>query len=266
MRAHKPQLLRALDDVRVSRRPAEIWPEVQRFLHERGYPLLGDTRTRVRVEASPVAGGGSRLRVRLVKQVDMSLLDTTELRDVDLEVALLERLDPAAAARITGRQLPVAPAATPRGDPWARVRPLLGSWSGELADGTPVRWRFDLAGGGRLLEMRGTPLLFAGPAARGDGEELGRISRAADGDGLVWNQLTNAGRVDRYESAATPGSTPTADASLVFVAQAPESLPAGAHARLTLRRSGDQLEAVLDIAEPGKDLAGASAVRVTRAP
>ena len=108
--------------------------------------------------------------------------------------------------------------------------------------------------GGRCSSSRAPP--------RAGGEEMGRISRAAEGDRLVWNQFTNAGRVDRYEAAGTP----TADEPLVFVAQAPESFPAGVGARLTLRRSGDQLEAVLDIAEPGRDFAPAKVVRLTRAP
>ena len=142
--ARKAELRRALDETRVARAPAEIWPEVQRFLDQRGYPLvgedrlaigkpaqaslgrlvslgfptrgrgdggrvletdpLGDTRTRVRVEASPAEGGGTRLRVRLLKHDEMSVVQTTaEFRDEDLELALLERLDPAAAARVTGR-------------------------------------------------------------------------------------------------------------------------------------------------------------------
>ena len=301
--ARRAELCRALDQARISGAPAEIWPEVQRFLYLRGYPLVGEdwlavgkpvpssaarmfslgfqtrvradgyrvletdprgnTRARVRVEATPAEGGGSRLRVRLLKLAEMNMVETTESRDEDLEVALLERLDPAAAARVTGRPLPLAVAG---GDRWARVRPLLGSWTGELADGTPVRWHFELVSDAQFLEMHGTPLLFAGPAARRGGEEMGRISPAADGDRLVWNQFTSAGRVDRYEALATPTATPTGDEPLVFVAPSPESLPAGTRARLSLRRSGDQLEAALGIAKPGNDFAPAGAVRLLRAP
>jgi hypothetical protein len=135
-----------------------------------------------------------------------------------------------------------------------------------------VRWRFDFAGEAQFIEMHGTPLLFAGPALGVGGEEMGRISRAADGARLVWNQFTNAGRVDRYEAALNlsatlvPPQAAAAEEPLVFVAQDPESLPSGARARLTLRRNGDQLEAALDIAEPGKDFAPAVSVRLTRAP
>jgi hypothetical protein len=297
--AHKAELRRTLDKARVSRTPAEIWPEVQRFLDQRGYPLVGndrlavgkpaqgsiprvfsfgfqtrllsdgsriletdpmrDTRTRVRVEASPAEGGGSRLRVRLIKPAGMSTTDTVESRDEDLQLALLERLDPAAAARVTGRP-PPAPLPAASSNRWARVRPLLGTWTGQLADGTTTRWRFAVAADQQFVEMHGTPLLFAGPAAHAVGEEMGRISRTVAGDRLVWTQFTNAGRVDRYETSASP----TAEATLVFVAQTPESLPAGARARLALRRSGDQLEVALDIAEPDKDFAPAGTLRLTR--
>jgi hypothetical protein len=325
--AHKAELRRALDRAVVSRGPAEIWPEVQRFLAQRGYPLVGADRVaagrpaqgsisklfsvgfetraradggrvletdalkdvRVHVEAMPAAGGGSRLYVRLVKRVEMSLTETTQSRDEDLELALLEQLDPTAAATVAGRTSPPvkspapmppavtppapaiasAPAAPPSAaaptvagaDPWARLRPLFGSWNGRLADETAVSWRFDLASASQLVEMHGTPILFAGHRERTTGEEVGRVS-GTGGDLLVWNQLTNAGKVDRYEAEATGPS----DQAIVFVARAPESLPAGARARLSLRRVEDQLEATLDIAEPGKDFAPAGSVRLSRTP
>jgi hypothetical protein len=338
--ARRAELRHGLDRAVISRSPAEIWPEVLRFLSQRGYPLVGADRlaagkpaqtfvsklfssgfatrggpdggraletdalkdTRVRVEATPVAGGGSRLYVRLVKPVEMSLTESTLSRDEDLELALLKYVDPAVAASITGHQAPAAPTSTTRAsvadrqspavpavsplasapaaqastptpkaastDPWLRFRPLLGSWNGKLADGTAVHWRFDLVNDARLVEMHGTSLLFAGTAVRASaGEETGRISHAPDGDRLVWNQLTNAGKVDRYEADASVDQA--ADQPIVFVAHSPESLAAGARARLTIGRIGDQgeqIEAALDIAEPGKDFCPAATVRLTRAP
>jgi hypothetical protein len=316
--ARKAELRRALDEARVARSPAEIWPEVQRFLGEKGYPLVGDdrlavgspaqdglsklfsrgfqtrvrddgsrvletdplasTRIRARAEARALPGGGCRLRLRFVHQPGVSPLEQTESRDEGLELALLERVDPAAAARAAGRAPPPAKAspaaeAPAAVDPWARLRPLVGAWTGALPDGTPVRWRVDFAGSGQFVEVHGTPLLFAVSAARG-GEEMGRISRAPAGDRLVWTQFTNAGRVDRYEGGVggtAPATTSTASPSseaepLVFVAQALETLPPGSRARLTLRGSGEALVAALEVAEPGKDLAPAGEVRLERAP
>jgi hypothetical protein len=303
-RARRAELRRGLDEARVPRSPAELWPEVQRFVYERGYPLVGDdrlavgrpaqsglgklfspgfqtkvrddgsrvletdplgsTRTRVRAEARAVEGGATQLRVRLVTQSDVNPIEQTEWRDEDLELALLERVDPAAAARVQGKPAPQAAAAAPAADGWSPVRPLVGTWVGALPDGVPVRWRFEFAGDARFLEVHGTPLLFAGPAGpRPTGEEMGRISRAPAGDRLVWNQFTVDGRVDRYESAE--GATATSP-ELVFVANAPESLPAGTRVRLALRRDGGALVAALAFAEPGKDFAPAREVRLKRPP
>jgi hypothetical protein len=147
--ARRAELRRALDEARLSRSPAEIWPEVRRFLHQRGYPLVGDdrlaregagpatvrklfsvgfqtrvradgsrvletdpqgeSRTRVRVEAMSAVAGGSRLRVRRIRPAELCVFETTESGDDDLELALLEHLDPAEAARVTGRPRGRAP-------------------------------------------------------------------------------------------------------------------------------------------------------------
>jgi hypothetical protein len=239
---------------------------------------LASTRIRARAEARALPGGGCQLRLRFIQQSDSNPVDQTESRDEALELALLERVDPAAAARVAGREPPpaaaVATAAAPAPvDPWARLRPLLGTWTGALPDGTPVRWRVSFAEGGQFVEVRGTPLLFAVPAA-GGGEEMGRISHTPAGDGLVWTQFTNAGKVDRYDAAvggttSTSASTtsPSSEAEpLAFVAQAPGPLPPGSRARLTLQGRGEALVATLEIAEPGKDLAPAGEVRLARVP
>ncbi|HEY6098799.1 MAG TPA: hypothetical protein VIW03_05180 [Anaeromyxobacter sp.] len=300
--ARRAGLRRALDEARVSRSPAEIWPELQRFVHERGYPLVGDdrlavglaaqgkigkllspghetrvlgdggriletslderSRSRIRAEARVAADGGAQLRITVLKQSESNPTDYSEWRDEELELALLRRLDPAAAARVLGTEAGPAPAGPASRDGWAAVRRLVGSWAGALpGSGAPVRWRFDFVAAGQFIEMRGSPLLFAGPAARTEAaEEMGRISRDPAGDKLEWHHFTAGGRVDRYETEAI---SPEA---LVFLARAPESLPAGARARLTLGRSGDEeMLATLELAEPGKDLALAGEVRLRRA-
>lgn len=299
--ARRAELRRALDQARVSRSPAEIWPEVQRFLYERGYPLVGDdrlavglpaqgalgklfspgfgtrvrddgsrvletnaeahSRARIRAEALAAPGGGSRLRLTALKQAEWVSTDYSEWKDEELELALLRRLDPEEAARVLGGAPARAPAGPPAPDAWAPVRRLVGSWEGARPGGAPVRWRFDFTGSGQFLEVRGSPVLFAGPTAGAEaGDEMGRISRAASGDRFVWSNFTNRGQVDRYEAEPSPSGV------LVFLAQAPESLPAGSRARLTLRREGDdELQVSLELAEPGKDFSVAGEVRLKRA-
>jgi len=298
--ARRAELRRALDQARVSRSPAEIWPEVLRFLHERGYPLVGEdpaslglpaqgmvgklfsagyqtrvrsdgsriletnvdsgTRTRIRAEALAAGGGGSVLRLTVLTQTDVNLADWAESKDAELELALLERIDPVAAARVRGEEPARTAAAAPR-DAWSPVRHLVGSWTGRLAGGGAVHWRFDFAGEGQFLELRGSPLLFAGTASRPDArEEMGRISRDPAGQGFTWRQFTAGGQVDEYRSE------PGRPESLVFVAKSPESLPAGERVRLTIGRDGDEeLVAILERAEAGKDFAVVGEVRVGRA-
>jgi len=297
----RAELRRALDQARLSRSPAEIWPELQRFLHQRGYPLVGNdptalglpaqgtvgklfssgyetrvradggriletnlesrSRTRVRAEALAAGGGGSFLRITVLQQSDVSPAEYTEGKDEELELALLQRLDPVAAAWVQGGG--TAPAAAPpaTGDGWAAVRHLVGTWTGTPAGGAVVRWRFDFAGDAQFLEVRGTPLLFAGPSARaGPQEEMGRISRDPATARLTWRQFTAGGQVDQYQTE------PGRPESLVFLAAAPESLPGG-RVRLTLGRDGDQeLLAILELAETGKDFAVLGEVRLKRMP
>lgn len=297
--ARRAELRRALDQARVSRSPAELWPDLLRFLHERGYPLVGDDRidvglkaqssigkifspgfatrlgedgsriletngearsgARIRAEALAVAGGGSRLRITVLKPWDSNPHEYSEWRDEELELALLERIDPAAAARATGKEVAEA-AAAPAPDAWTPVRHLLGSWEGVLPGGAPVRWRFELAAGGQFVELRGSPLRFAGPPTpSGAGEELGRISRDAAADRMSWHQFTVGGRVDRYQvDLSRPGA-------IVLLAEEPAGPSAGARTRLTLGRDGDaELLAILELADPGKDFAVAGEVRLKR--
>lgn len=309
--ARRAELRRGLDAARVSRSPAEIWPEVQRFVHERGYPLVGADRTvvglkaqgglgklfspgfetvvredgsrvlesnpeehersRLRVEAFAAPGGGAQLRLRLLKPSPSNPTEYSEWRDEQLELALLRRIEPALAARLAGEAPPAmatASASTATGAPgaaaaaasppdgWAPARHLVGSWAGTIPGGATVQWRFDFAQVGRFIEVRGSPMLFAGTAApAAPGEELGRISQA--GDHLVWHQFTNGGRVDVYRSE------PARQGQLVFLSESPGSFPAGTRIRLTL--DGDrEILATLELADPGKDFAAVGAVRLHR--
>jgi hypothetical protein len=299
--ARQAALRRGLDQAEVRRSPAEIWPEVQRFLSERGYPLVGDDRVaigqkpqgaigralargfetkvrpdggrvletdqdrqrlRVRAEARPTPAGGTAIRLTLLKEMELNSMEVSEQRDEDLELALLRRLDPAVAAGAAGEAVPPgAASAAPVQDPWAAVRFLAGPWQGRSLDGADVRWTFTFTEGGGFLEVRGTPLLFAGPTARpGAGEELGRISRDPSGDGLSWSQFTYGGQVDRWRSkSAAPGV-------VVFAATSLESLPPGSRAQLVLRAEGpDAIVALLDLGAEGKELASGDEVRLLRA-
>lgn len=294
--ARRAELRRALDQATVSRSPAEIWPEVLRFLHERGYPLVGEdpaaiglpaqgmvgklfsaghqtrvrsdgsriletnpersTRSRIRAEALAAGGGASIVRLTVLTQADMNLADYTESKDSELELALLERIDPVAAARVRGEEPARAAAAAPR-DAWSPVRHLVGAWTGTLPGGGVVHWRFEFAGEGQFLELRGSPLFFAGSAAT---EEMGRISRVPGGEGFTWRQFTSGGQVDQYQSE------PGLSGSLVFVAKSPESLPAGERVRLTLGRDGEEeLVAILERAGAGQEFAVLGEVRLRRA-
>jgi len=296
----RAELRRGLDQSRLSHSPAEIWPELLRFLHERGYPLVGNdpaavglpaqgmvgklfssghetrvradgsriletnvqvrSRTRIRAEALAASGGGSFLRITVLKQSEMNPAEYAEEKDEELELALLQRLDPAAAAWAQGGTGP-APAATASpatGDRWAPVRHLVGTWTGTAPGGAAVRWRFDFAGDAQFLEVRGTPLLFAGGRAE-PREEMGRISRDPATSRFTWRQFTSGGQVDQYQSE------PGRPEALVFLAPAPESLPGG-RVRLTLGRDGDdELLAILETAEAGKDFAVAGEARLRRA-
>lgn len=298
--ARRAELRRALDQATVSRSPAEIWPDVLRFLHERGYPLVGDdpaaiglpaqgmvgklfsagyqtrvrsdgsriletnversTRSRIRAEALAAGGGASIVRLTVLTQADMNLADYAESKDPELELALLERIDPVAAARVRGEEPARAAAVAPR-DAWSPVRHLVGAWTGTLPGGGVVHWRFEFAGEGQFLELRGSPLSFAGPAAGSAAtEEMGRISRVPGGEGFTWRQFTSGGQVDQYQSE------PGLPGSLVFVAKSPESLPAGERVRLTLGRDGEEeLVAILERAGAGQEFAVLGEVRLKRA-
>lgn len=291
------RLRQELDGSRVDRAPAEIWPQVLKFLSERGYELAGDDRqvvglkersriveafssghdTRVRKDGSRVMetgkndqglrmraeglalpGGGSRVVLTSLKRDSMNPAIEQENRELEMELELLERLDPAAAARVRGGPAPAATA--PRAaDPWEPVRHLVGTWESEGAGGPAgIRWTFDFTTGGQFLEIRGSSILGR-PAAAGE-PEMGRISRDPVRGRLVWRQFTSGGQVNQYLQQ------PSAAEALVFLSESPESLPAGSRARLTLGSAGpDEILAVFEIAEPGKDFAVVGESRIHRA-
>lgn len=291
-------LHRELDRSRVDRAPAEVWPEVLRFLRERGYELAGDDREvaglprrskiaeafssghgtrvspdgsrvmetgkndqglRIRAEGLALPGGGCRVVLTSLKRDNMNPAIENENRELELELELLQRLDPAAAARVRGGPAPAA-AASRAPDPWEPVRHLVGAWESEGTAGPgSIRWTFDFTTGGQFLEIRGSSILGR-PAPAGE-QEMGRISRDPVRGRLVWRQFTAGGQVNQYLQQ------PSAPEALVFLSESPESLPAGSRARLTLGSAGpDEILAVFEIAEPGKDFAVVGESRIHRAP
>lgn len=150
--ARERRLEAALDESPVARPLDDLWPEVRRFLAERGYPLAGEdaeamgqeqtgllqaafSRARA-TEAAP--GGGRRLETgwgadrsrfvaeavrgargytvrltRVSEHFTQPLRDGERRREPDLELALLRRLDPAAAAGVEGGGGTVAPLPAP---------------------------------------------------------------------------------------------------------------------------------------------------------
>jgi hypothetical protein len=211
-----------------------------------------DDGVRIRAEGRAIPGGGCRVTLTALRADKLNMGNEQEERDLDLEVGLLEVLDPAAAARVLGKPPPPAPAAS--ADAWDPVRHLVGTWRSEKPAGTA--WTFEFTSGGQFLEVRGSSILGAQPAAA---EEMGRISRDAAGGRLVWRQFTAGGQVNQYVLQHAG-----ADA-LVFLSESPESLPAGSRARLTLgRAAADEILAVFEIAEPGKGFAVVGESRIHR--
>lgn len=290
------KLQRELDRARVDRTPAEVWPQVLKFLSDRGFELAGEDRlavglpersrlseafalghgarvladgasrvsetgknsegVRIRAEGLAVPGGGCRVRLTTLKRDAMNPGVEIEARDVDLELALLGQLDPSAAAQVLGAPPPAATASR-AADPWEPVRQLVGTWKSEGPEGPgSVRWTFEFTSGGQFLEVRGSSIL--GRPSPG-AEEMGRISREPVGGRLAWRQFTAGGQVNQY--LQEPGNR----MALVFLSEKPESLPAGSRARLTLGWAGpDEILAVFEIAEPGKPLAVVGESRVHR--
>ena len=297
--ARRQALLKnGLDDWRYPRAAAEIWPELQKLLDERQYPLVGADRAavggatrnwlleslsfgyetrarptggriletgsnaegyRIRAEAWPVKDGGTRVQLTRLKRDDTNPAGVVETRDLELELALLQRIDPVAAARIEGVPPPrlTEPAAA-ADDPWRSLRHLVGTWEAEPAGGLPaVTWTFDVGAGGQRMEFRGSPLL--GPRSPGP-EEMGVLTRDPTRKKVVWREFTAAGPVNEYLLEQEQADR------LVFVSERPESLPPGTRLRLTLGRDGGEVVAIFEQAEPGKELAVVAESRLKRKP
>jgi hypothetical protein len=293
--ARQANLRQKLDEASAARPPADVWPEVVRFLNDRGYELVGKDRelarlspqsairhamalgyetrigkdgsrtletnpsiegVRIRAEGRALPGERCRVFLTALRRDDLNITDEKASRDLQLELALLERLDPVAAAALEGA--PAAAAAPAPADPWGPVRHLVGTWESEGTAGPgPIRWTFDFTPGAQFLEVHGSSIL--GRPGAGPEPEMGRISRDGARGRLVWRQFTAGGQVNQYLLERSGG------AALVFVTESAESLPPGSRARLTLGGAApDEILAVFEIAEPGKDFAVVGESRIRR--
>ncbi len=146
------------------------------------------------------------------------------------------------------------PAAQPAGpDPWAPLRPLVGTWQGKNAgqagEGTSERtYRFEFDG--TLLAARNRAV-YPPQAKNPKGEthqDLGYFSYDKARKRLVLRQFHSEGFVNQYlGQPAGDGRT------LVFETEAIENIPAGWRARETYRFTGpDDLVEVFELAAPGK--------------
>jgi len=157
--ARARRLEAALDARPVTRPLDEVWGEARRFLAERGYGLAAEDaeavgqehtgllqsalsraratdttpgggrrletgwagdRSRFVAEATPAGGGFTVRLTRIREHLTQPLRDGERRRDPDLELALLRRLDPAAAAEVEGAaSAPAAPVPRPAARPAA---------------------------------------------------------------------------------------------------------------------------------------------------
>jgi hypothetical protein len=188
-----------------------------------------------------------------LRRDDVNVTDWRERRAVELELELLRRLDPAEADRMEGK----APTARAAGDdPWSPFRHLVGTWTAEGPDA--VHWTFDFIGGGQFLEVRGSSVLGPRVSRPGGEPEMGRISRDP-AKGFTWRQFTAGGQVDQYVLERSSGG------ALTFTSSALESQPPGSRARFILGEAGpDEILAIFEIAEPGKDFAVSAESRLHR--
>lgn len=149
-------------------------------------------------------------------------------------------------------------------DPWAPLRPLAGTWHGEvdgkLGTGTGVR-RYELILGERYLMSRHSSVrLPQEKSPKGDQhEELGIFSFDSERQKIVWREFFIEGVVSRYVCETAPKK-------VVCTSEAVESGP-GIRARLTLDITDRyRFEELYEIAWPGKELEAYFHIRWTRAP
>jgi hypothetical protein len=296
--ARQATLRKGLDGYALGRTPAQVWLEMRRFLDQQGFPLAGKDREavggkapgtvggifeygfetrerkggglvletergpgqlRIRAEAIPSGDGCQVHFTRLEPVAEMTSFQPEPRRDLDLELAFVRRLDAVAATRIESGQAPLP--AAPRQkvvDAWSPLRHLTGAWQGE-GRASQAHWTFAFTEGDVFLEVKGSPLGAPPAGGAAPADELGRISRDPATGRCTWRQFTSGGAVDAYVLETVD------DEALVFVAAAPESLPAGSKARFTLGRAdAGELLAIFERASPGQPFAVQGEVRLKR--
>ena len=137
----------------------------------------------------------------------------------------------------------------PDGDPWAPVRPLLGTWMGvELGkeDSSRVRQDYEFAFGGTFV--RGATYAEFDPAEAGAKtevhEDVGYLSFDPARQQIVFRQFHSEGFVNTYVLERTTGD------SLVFVSESTEG-SGGSRVRVRYWLAGpDEYVQELDLAPP----------------
>lgn len=173
-------------------------------------------------------------------------------------VAALLTIAPPSARVVAARQSP-AP------DPFARLAPLIGRWTGtaqgQPGQGTSER-EYTRALGDRFIRVRNSsryPPQTANPKGENH-EDEGVISADRARKVLVFRQFHSEGFVNQYVEA--PDSTAQ---RVVFVSEAIENIPAGWRAKETyILTAPDAFEEVFELAEPGKPFEVYSRTRFTR--
>lgn len=154
---------------------------------------------------------------------------------------------------------------TPTPDPFAKVAPLLGRWTGasegQPGKGTSER-EYARALGDKFIRVHNRSHYPPQPAnPKGEThQDDGFISSDRARKALVLRQFHTEGFVNQYVEA--PESTA---ARIVFTSEAIENIPAGWRARETYVMAGaDAFEEIFELAEPGKDFELYSRARFTR--
>jgi hypothetical protein len=151
-------------------------------------------------------------------------------------------------------------------DPWAPLRPLVGTWEG-TSQGQPgqgvVRREYRFVLGDRFLEVRNLcAYLPSQKNPKGEvREDLGYLSVDRRRGAFVLRQFHVEGLVNTSSAPLAPEK----EGQLIFESEAIENLAPGWRERETVRLAGDgDLVEVLELAEPGKDFAPYTQVRLQR--
>ena len=150
-------------------------------------------------------------------------------------------------------------------DPWAPLRPLVGSWTGVgsgFGSTSDVRHDWSFVLDDRFLELRTRSVVRKESGPGEAHEDFGVISRNTDTGSFVFRQFLSEGYVNTYDIVIDP-ETPR---SILFAHREAESA-GDVRAQLRLRFvSGDEYEMALDLAFPGKDFAACQEMIMGRAP